>query len=96
MGAPGPDHAPTTAATDQQTPQQIAMLRVVALRPLPIAHQWDLRVLPRLGIDERRYPDGDPFGLRASRAALAIAGVALFEPPRVPYGRRTSPGCVRL
>jgi hypothetical protein len=59
------------------------MLRVVALRALPIAHQLGLCLLPGLGIDERGHPDRDPFSLRASRATLAIAGVAIFEPPRV-------------
>src|SRR2546428_1868447 len=29
-----------------------------------------------------RHPDRNPFSLRASRTALAVAGVAIFEPPQ--------------
>jgi hypothetical protein len=59
LSTPGADHAPATAPTDQQTPQEIAMLRVVALGPLPIADELGLGPLPRLGIDERGHPDRD-------------------------------------
>ena len=49
------------------------MLRIVALRALSIPGQLPLRPVPCLGIDER-------YGGGAPRAALAIAGVAIFEP----------------
>ena len=55
------------------------MLRVVALGPLPIPNQLGLGSLPGLGIDERWDSDWDPVGLGAPRAALAIAGVAIFK-----------------
>ena len=56
------------------------MLCVVALRPFAIPNELRLRPLPGLGIDERRHPDRDPFGLGAPGAALAITGMAIFEP----------------
>ncbi len=56
------------------------MLRVVALRPLPIADELGLGLLPRLGIDERGHPDRDPVTLRAPCAALAITRRAILEP----------------
>src|SRR6266446_571867 len=80
LRTPRADHPPPTAPTDQETPQQIRMLRVVALRPLAIADELRLRPFPGLGIDERRHPDRNPFGLRASRTALAVTGVAIFQP----------------
>jgi hypothetical protein len=66
------------------------MLRVVALRPLPIPHQLGLGSRPGLRIDERRDPDRDPVSLGAPRATLAIAWVAIFKaarpigPPDIP------------
>src|SRR6266478_8699052 len=80
LRTPRADHPPATASTDQETPQQIRMLRVVALRPLAILDELRLRPFPGLGIDERRYPDWNPFGLRASHTTLAIAGVTIFQP----------------
>ena len=56
------------------------MLCIVALRALSIPSQLPLRPVPGLGIDKRRHPDRNPFALGAPRAALAIAGVAIFEP----------------
>jgi len=66
------------------------MLRVVTLRPLPIADQLGLRPFPVLGIEERKHPDWDPVGLGAPRAALAIARPTIFDaalairPPDLP------------
>src|SRR6266702_728075 len=80
LRAPGADHPPATAPTHQETPQQIWMLRVVALGPLPIADQWDLGSFPDVGVDQGWDPHGDPFGLGAPRAALAIARAAIFQP----------------
>jgi hypothetical protein len=80
LRTPRAHHAPATAPTDQQTPQQIQMLRVVALGPLAIVDELGLRPLPRLGIDERRHPDRNPFGVGTLRAALAIARATIFQP----------------
>jgi hypothetical protein len=55
------------------------MLRVMALRPLPIPDELGLGLLPGLRIDERWNSDRDPVGLGAPRAPLSIAGVAIFE-----------------
>jgi hypothetical protein len=40
LSTPGPDHAPATAPTDQETPPQIEMWRVVPLRLLPFRASW--------------------------------------------------------
>jgi hypothetical protein len=90
LGAPSADHAPVTTPTDQQTPQQRGMLRVVTQCPLPILCELGLRPLPERWINECGHPDRDPFGLGAPRAALAIAGLTIFEslrsigPPHIP------------
>jgi hypothetical protein len=52
----------------------------MTLRPLAIPDELRLRPCPALGIDERRAPDRNPFGLRASHTALAVARVAIFQP----------------
>jgi len=57
------------------------MRRIVALRPLAIPDELRLCPVPGLGIDERWHPDRNPCGLRASRTALAVAGVAIFQAP---------------
>ena len=67
------------------------MLGVVTLRALAIPGELSLRPFPGLGINERGPPDRNPFGLRASRTALAIAGVAIFEPAQ-PLGASDIPG----
>ena len=56
------------------------MLRVVALRALPMPGQWPVRSFPGLGIDERGHVDRHPCGWGALRAALAIAGLMILEP----------------
>src|SRR5712691_12902403 len=80
LRAPGADHPPATAPTHQETPQQIWMLRVVALGPLPIADQLDLGAFPGVGVDKGWDPHGDPCRLGTPRAALAIARTAIFQP----------------
>src|SRR5262249_16675482 len=80
LRTPGAHHPPAAAPTHQETPQEIRMLRVITLRPLAIPDELRLRPCPELGIDERRDPDRNPFGLRASHTALAIARVAIFQP----------------
>jgi hypothetical protein len=67
------------------------MLRVVALRPLPILHQLGLCPFPRLWINERGDPDRNPFGLRAACTALPVAGMAIFE-SMPPMGTAHIPG----
>jgi hypothetical protein len=57
------------------------MLGVSARRALPIPDQLLLRPFPGLGIDERRAPDGNPFGLGPPRAALTIARAPIFQAP---------------
>src|SRR5262245_22474007 len=56
------------------------MLCVVALRARSIPGQLPLCPVPGLGIDEHGHADRNPFAQGAPRAALAIAGMALFEP----------------
>jgi hypothetical protein len=77
---PRAHHTPATAPTNHQTPQQIWMLRVVALRALAIPGPLPLRPVPSLGIDERWHPDRNPCALGAPRAPLAITELAIFEP----------------
>src|SRR4030095_16888619 len=49
LRTPRADHPPTTAPTDQETPQQIRMLSIVALRALTVPGELSLRPFPGLG-----------------------------------------------
>ena len=91
LRTPRTDHPAPTAPTDQETPQQIRMLGIVALRALTVPGELSLRSVPGLGINDRGHPNRNSFGLRAARTALAVAGVAIFE-PAPPMGAADIPG----
>src|SRR5262252_1934116 len=67
------------------------MLGVVALRALAVPGQLSLCPFPGLGSNDRGYPHWNPCSLRASRPALTVAGVAIFEPVP-PMGASGIPG----
>jgi hypothetical protein len=86
-GCPEADQPPAAMPADEQAPQEIVRLRVIAGRPRTMSRQWLVRHLPEVSIDYGRDAHRDPLRRRPARPTAPMTRPQIFAPhlpPRTP------------